>query len=86
MWRNGKVLRGDGLNDRCVIQCRRRSTTLCWDPVWLGRGVRVALIALLRAGDARRGASVVLIDVFGVTAVVLSAATFRRAFSLGLSL
>lgn len=70
-------LRGEGLRDWCVSQHSGRRNRLWWDAVRLGRRVRVAFIALLRAGNAGRGAAVVLIDVFGVTAaIVLSAAAF----------
>lgn len=71
------ALRGEGRWDWRVSQHCSRSNRLWWDAVRLGGGVGVALVALLRAGNAGRGAAVVLIDVFGVTAaVVLSTAAF----------
>ena len=76
LMKDGMALRGDGLEGWRVSRPLRSSSSRLWqDPPGLGRGVGVALVALLRAGDAGGGAAVVLVDVFGVAAaVVLSAA------------
>lgn len=66
-----EALRREGLWDLCVSRDSSGGHRLCWEAVLLSRGVRVTLIALVRAGDAGRGAAIVLINVFGVTAAII---------------